>query len=133
MRNTLEVASFTRRFQVWDYQVSHGQLLIRSPQCPATNLEPEQKTNIDLIFWGVKYLSLPAVLNAPRIVAATDLEVVTFSKVVGQTLSADSLHVLYAQEQRHIVIADKLLVYENDWDIFESPLEFRSQYRGDKQ
>ena len=41
-----------RAFKVWDYNVSHKQLLIRSPR---TNGEIE---NIDVVFWGVERIEL---------------------------------------------------------------------------
>ncbi len=56
-----------RDFEVWEYQISHAQLLIRSPEAPATDAS-ERRTNVD--------------------------------------------------------------VSENNWDIFDSPFEFRSQFRG---
>lgn len=43
----------SRRFQLWEYRVSHGSLLIRSPRCP------QERTNIDVIFDGAKYRLSP--------------------------------------------------------------------------
>jgi hypothetical protein len=43
----------TRRFQFWEFFVSHSQLLIRSPKETSADL------NIDIVFRGVQYLSLP--------------------------------------------------------------------------
>jgi hypothetical protein len=46
--------SFTdRAFQLWEYKVSHGSLLIRSPK------GPEISTNIDLVCVGVEYPAAP--------------------------------------------------------------------------
>jgi hypothetical protein len=41
-----------REFKIWDYNVTHKQLLIRSPR---TNRERE---NIDIVFWGVEQVAL---------------------------------------------------------------------------
>jgi hypothetical protein len=39
-----------RYFQLWEYQVSHGMLLLRSPR------SPEHQTNLDVLFHGVEYV-----------------------------------------------------------------------------
>jgi hypothetical protein len=56
----------SRTFQVWEYQVSHGNLLIRSPQAPASKHSPEQVTNLDLHFFGVDYFELPCLYTTQR-------------------------------------------------------------------
>src|SRR4051794_11561024 len=48
-----------RPFQLWDYTVSHRQLLLRSPIAPRTSTSPRFTTNVDLVFWGVESLSIP--------------------------------------------------------------------------
>ena len=42
-----------RDFQLWEYKVSHGQLLIRSPK------DELHSKNLDLIFRGVQFISSP--------------------------------------------------------------------------
>jgi hypothetical protein len=50
----MDISKFANRhFQLWEYRVSHGSLLIRSPQ------SEERKSNIDIIFAGVEYLEMP--------------------------------------------------------------------------
>lgn len=44
-----------RIFQIWEYQVTHASMLIRSPR-RGKDLE-----NIDLVFTGVSYLRTPPV------------------------------------------------------------------------
>ena len=46
-----------RRFCLWDCNISHKQLLLRSPRTP------EIATNIDIVLWGVEFLQLPTVLD----------------------------------------------------------------------
>ncbi len=46
-----------RRFQFCDYNVSHNQLLIRSPK------NKEFNTNIDIKFIGVSYLDIPTTMR----------------------------------------------------------------------
>ncbi len=46
-----------RAFKLWDYNVSHKQLLLRSPH---TSTEID---NVDIVFWGVEYISIPTALD----------------------------------------------------------------------
>jgi hypothetical protein len=47
-------ASFDKRkFQFWQYRVSHGEVLVRSPKDAA------HPRNVDLMFVGVEYVDLP--------------------------------------------------------------------------
>jgi hypothetical protein len=118
-----------RTFKVWEYQVSHGQLLIRSPKSPATGGEPERVTNLDVICVGVKYMAVPRAMKGLELADATDEELSGLASVLGRPVKADEVSVLISQGHRHVVVASRISVAENDWDIFESPFEFRSQYR----
>jgi hypothetical protein len=46
----MSVSYLSRRFQLWEYRVSHGSLLVRSPK------GPDATTNVDLVFDGVEYI-----------------------------------------------------------------------------
>jgi hypothetical protein len=43
---------------MWDYNVTHKQLLLRSPRTSG------ESDNIDIVFWGVEYVSIPTILDA---------------------------------------------------------------------
>ena len=58
-----------RQFQLWEYQVSHGFLLIRSPA------GPDAAKSIDIIFVGVEYLAAPRHLGEIAVSDATVDEV----------------------------------------------------------
>ncbi|MDQ0873890.1 hypothetical protein QFZ77_002549 [Paenibacillus sp. V4I3] len=45
-----------RKFQLWHYKVSHGELLIRSPK------NDKNYKNIDIMFFDVKYIEVPRFL-----------------------------------------------------------------------
>jgi hypothetical protein len=119
-----------RTFKVWEYQVSHGQLLIRSPKSPETRTASEQVTNLDLVCHGVKYLAVPRAMKGLELAAPTDDEVARLASLLGGSVERGEVTVLVSQGRRHFVVASSVSVAENDWDIFESPFEFRSQYRG---
>lgn len=117
-----------RLFQVWEYQVSHGQLLIRSPASQGTG--EERLRNVDLTFLDVTYMALPRYLNEVEVLSGTSEEVRELEALLGKPLPASNVHVLLSEGRRFPVVATFLTISENDWDIFESPFEFRSQFRG---
>ena len=119
-----------RTFKVWEYQVSHGHLLIRSPLAPASQYSLEEVTNLDLHFWGVDYFELPRLLKGVEIVAPTEAEVERLGGILGKRLLPANVIILLSGSQRLSIVAEGLAVTENQWDIFESPIEFRSHFRG---
>jgi hypothetical protein len=125
----LELRAEDRQFQVWEYQVSHGQLLIRSPKSPATERTPERTTNVDIAFLGVEYMSVPRVLRGLVLEQATPEEVRELGALLGKPPERGAVVVLASAGRRFFVVAHSFAVSENDWDIFESPVEFRSRFR----
>lgn len=92
-----------RVFKIWDYNVSHKQLLIRSPR---TNGEVE---NIDVIFWGVEHISLASSfdgLSLERGVANSETSIPVFAVGSGHVIAA-GCKVLVNQ----LEIFDSSLVY----------------------
>lgn len=121
--------SSSREFKLWEYQVSHGHLLVRSPKKPASQRSPEQTTNLDLHFWGVEYAELPRQFKGIEIVLPTQDEVARIERVLARKVEPECITVLLSSERRFVVVSADLKVSENEWDIFESPIEFRSQFR----
>ncbi len=124
----LELRAEDRQFQVWEYQVSHGQLLIRSPKSPPTERAPERTTNVDISFLGVEYMSVPRVLRGLVLEQATPEEVRELGALLGKAPERGAVVVLASAGRRFFVVAHSFAVSENDWDIFESPFEFRSTF-----
>jgi hypothetical protein len=92
-----------RSFKIWDYNVSHKQLLIRSPR---TNGEVE---NIDLVFWGVERIELDSAfdgLSLARVARNSEDSVPVFSVGNGHVVAA-GCKVLVNQ----LEIFDSSLVY----------------------
>lgn len=118
-----------RDFQVWEYQIGHGQLLIRSPKSPATASSPERRTNIDLVFLGVEYMRLPSELRGLTLAPATAEELQLLEAALGRAPEPDWVRMLVSGGKRFTVVAARVISSENDWDIFDSPFELRSQFR----
>ena len=129
MRTELTSQRSDRIFQVWEYQISHGQLLIRSPKAPATKTSPEALTNIDLVCLDVEYMALPRVLRGLELLPPTSDEIRHLEVLLGKAIDPNNIKILASEGKRFPVVAWKFSLWENDWDIFESPFEFRSQFR----
>jgi hypothetical protein len=124
----MENFSSNRTFKVWEYQVSHGQLLIRSPKAPATARTPECLTNVDLIFLGVEYLAIPRIFHGIEVATPINEEGKNIEVVLGKSVDAGNIIILVSEGKRFVIVASVLKVYENDWDIFRSPFQFRSEF-----
>lgn len=118
-----------RTFKVWEYLVSHGQLLIRSPKAPATGSSPERTTNVDLVCVGVEYMALPRALHGLVVREPTAAEVASVSALLGKPVDGRELRMLESEGRRFPVVATSLSISENDWDIFDSPFEHHSRSR----
>ena len=105
-----------RRFQLWEFRVSHGALLIRSPKGPDT------EKNIDLVFSGVEYLACPRMLRGLELVEAVSEDLQRLGAEFGDVVPPDDVFILLSAGARHLVIASSCRVSRNLDDIFDSPL-----------
>lgn len=105
----------SRMFQTWEFKVSHGQLLIRSPK------DANHPTNIDLMFSGVEYMDLPRHLGQLEVQQPDETDVSFIGERLAKQGSSDSIFVLTSDNRRYRVVAAALTVSENELDIFESP------------
>ncbi|MFN7873788.1 MAG: hypothetical protein ACK5PB_00625 [Pirellula sp.] len=101
-----------RTFKIWEYRVSHQQLLVRSPRAP------EVATNIDLVFWGVKAIKLETIVKGVDI--APDNSNVSDDALAKYIENGYTKFVLDGKGS--YVIASGMKVLENEMDIFESSL-----------
>ncbi|MDB4958800.1 MAG: hypothetical protein JWO36_6369 [Myxococcales bacterium] len=106
-----------REFQFWQYRVSHGELLVRSPK------HGNDLLNVDLMFVGVEYVDLPRFLPGLELDNAADDDISRAAERLGQPVDRREVFVLQCQDRRHIVVAGVLQVAESDMEIFESPFE----------
>lgn len=104
-----------RVFQLWEYRVSHGQMLVRSPKSPT------QEVNVDIAFVDVEYVDLPRYLREVEIDDPTETDIAFAVDRPGKQVEAKAITVLKAKGKRYIVVATAAKVTESDMDIFESP------------
>lgn len=103
-----------RRFQIWEYRVSHGSLLIRSPKSPHVD------RNVDLVFVGVEYLAVPRILRGIVLERGSAEDRMRLADV-GQDADPERLYILVSEGSRHPIVAVACRVDEHDRDIFDSP------------
>lgn len=105
-----------RRFQLWEYRVSHGSLLVRSPK------SAELPLNVDVAFVGVDYLAVPRVLHGLTVERGREDDRVALLDALGD-VDLEHIFVLVSAGRRHPVVAVACRVSRNGADIFDSPFE----------
>jgi hypothetical protein len=108
---------FNRNFRLWDFRVSHDQLLLRSPK------NTENPKNLDVAFVGVEYVELPTKLKDLTVGEAGDDDFRRADLGVGKAVPRDQVFVIESGGRRHVIVAAAMKVFENDLDRFESSLE----------
>jgi hypothetical protein len=111
----LSIAHPNRRFQPWEYHVTHGRQLIRSPMGPGV------ASNVDLMFDGVEYVGCPRLLRGLMMPPATADDYQTIEARFGTVIEPDQLFVLESMRDHYHVVASALQISEHDRDIFSSP------------
>lgn len=106
-----------RKFQLWQYRVSHGELLIRSPK------NGGNRRNMDLMFVGVEYVDLPRFLPDLEVDDPLDEDLSRAQERLGKPIERPSVVVLKSQGRRYIVVAAAVKATESDMEIFDSPFE----------
>jgi hypothetical protein len=115
----MSVLTKGRNFQFWEYHVSHGSLLIRSPAGPGI------ETSVDIICVGVEYLAAPRHLGEITVCLATEAEVEHLEKVLQKKLSPLHVWVFEGASDRFPIVGAGLDVREHPGNIFHSPFDDR--------
>lgn len=99
-----------RKFKIWQYSVSHGMLLLRSP------IDGVHHMNMDVVFAGVSYINLPAVMNGMEVIVAS----LPISEVWPMAKMGDVLYTVRSQGMEYFVVGGVCRSYENKLDLFET-------------
>ena len=105
-----------RAFQLWEYRVSHGMLLVRSPK------DATHSVNVDVMLSGVVYVELPRHLPELELDEPLGEEVERARATLGgrRLERGEHVFVFQCQGRRHLVIAAGVSTEENELDIFDS-------------
>ncbi len=108
---------FKRSFRLWEFQVSHGQLLLRSPKSES------ESQNLDIVFAGVEYIELPTKMETVTLTEPSAEERERAADALGKSVPVERVFIIESNERRFLVVAAAMVVEENDLDLFESSLE----------
>jgi hypothetical protein len=115
-----KIFSSDRPFRVWDYLVSHDQLLLRSAKIKGF------ERNIDVIFFGVSYIQLHTVLSGVTIskIDPPDEEVAYESIKKYLKHEGNKLFQVASANERYLIVAAFVRVFENALEFDETSLGF---------
>lgn len=104
-----------RNFQLWEYHVSHGSLLIRSP------VDLNFDLNIDIICTGVEYIAAPRHLGEITVCSPEEEDVKIVEGILRKKVPPSRVWVLKSSHARFLIAAASLQVREYRGGRFDSP------------
>ncbi len=112
-----EIFKSERYFTVWEYIVSHGQLLLRSDKRAGYD------ENIDIIFYDTSFIQLFTSLQG-IIVRVVDKKSITNYNTLNEYLSYETknLFEIESNGEKYYIAASFVKVYENDLAFHETSL-----------
>lgn len=106
-----------RKFNITDFFLSHGQMLIRSSK------RGDDDLNIDIVFFGVKFIQAPSLFNGISIKKTADKNLVSSVLVQGRIgYKEDQLFEIETDGEVFFIAAAFFQVYENNLNFNESSL-----------
>lgn len=112
-----EIFKSNRYFTVFDYFISHGQLLIRSKK------EDNKKWNIDIIFFDTTFLQLFTMLYGLTISMVNKDDFSNYDSV-NKYLRYDNsnLFEIISNNEKYYIAASFVKIYENELEFNETSL-----------
>ena len=112
-----EIFKSSRYFTVFDYLVSHGQLLLRSDKIKG------HKENIDIIFYDTTFMQLFTMLHGVTIRLVDKNEIINYNSVK-EYFSYDNknLFEIESKGEKYYIAASFVRVFENQLEFNESSL-----------
>lgn len=114
-----------RYFTIWDYSVSHGQLLLRADKRKGF------ETNIDIIFFDTTFIQLYAFLEGIQIKILdkpVPIKYNSVKKYVGQ--NENNLFEIETKNEKFYIAASFIKIFENHLEHYESSLIVISKRQG---
>lgn len=108
---------FKRSFRLWDYRVSHDQLLLRSAK------GPNHPRNLDVAFVGVEYIELPTMLRDLAFAPPVQDDLRRAEVALGRVPPLERVFAIESSERHYVIVAAAVRVFENDLEYSESSLE----------
>ena len=100
-----------RTFEIWAYNVSHSELLLRS------NKSSDRDSRVDILFKNVKYISIKTVLHGMcvEIVSRDDKSILpTYNG-----LNSDNIYEVISTSIKGYIVASSFFMHEDSLDFYE--------------
>jgi hypothetical protein len=107
-----------RHFKLWDYSVSHSNLLIRSPEAPGI------ADNVDIICAAVDYVAVHTLLGEIEVREAPPEVIQEVEKKMGKPLAKDSrVWVFEGASGQSVVACAQLQIKKHSQSMFWIPYD----------
>ena len=110
-----------RRFQLLFYQISHGELIIRSHKTDNVKGHNYDHT-IDIYFGDVIYMEIPRELNGIVFRKALEDDVKYINSKTEKKITADEIVVITSDNKDYYIVASLISIIENDLSFVELPI-----------
>jgi hypothetical protein len=113
-------------FTLFDYQVGHQGLMLR-----ANSKSDRSFSNLDLIFDGVTFVSIPTVILGVDIIVDRSSE---YSSLLGTSANMEEkVYLIHSQGKKYFIVANSFIAIENNlsWEVSSlgfGDFEFRKLY-----
>ena len=111
---------FEREFIFWFYQISHSEVIIRSPK----NEDDMLYHNIDMYIEAVEYLELPFQFHGLRITEVTKEDVDYICMKLGKKVPEKEIIVLISENKKYYIVAFRYKILENDLNEDVIPIDY---------
>lgn len=121
-----EIFKSDRYFALFDYSVSHGQLLLRSDK------RKGYETNIDVIFFDTQFIQLFTMLDDGITVKLIDKSSIKNYNKLDAYLSFDhnNLFEIESGDSKYYIASSFVRIFENKLEFNETSLGFSDDIRG---
>ena len=110
--------SSTQAFQLWDFNPTHSQLLLRS----ASKLYGP-RNNLDIVFKVVTYLAIPQSFDTLSIEIGSSADLAGYPDALANLQKFNKVFVIKTKTYKHFVIASSFYVEENELPMMKSSID----------
>ncbi|MCF8296546.1 MAG: hypothetical protein K9J13_03290 [Saprospiraceae bacterium] len=118
MNKTVSEINEKGRFRLIDHSITHNQVLYRAYK--------DSEKNVDILLSGVQYFELPIYLNDCKISVGKENDV----EYIRTKFNYEEIGKVFVIEQdnyRHYIVADNILVQENEFATLETSIPIKRE------
>lgn len=106
-----------RYFKLWNYTISHGVLILRSPQIfpDMDNFCKSNAYNLDIEFTDVKYLDIPSNLFDIKIDIIKEMDNIPQKILLLNNMYNSKIFKIVSGNENYYILAHSFIVGKNNW------------------